>query len=91
MTVQLREDVPVVINCKVYPLTKEECQTLQKFLATELELGHIKEGPSPYTSLVYFINKKDLKEKCIIMNYRELNKWMVQDNNPLPNIREALE
>jgi len=31
MTVQLREDVPVVINCKVYPLTKEERQTLRSF------------------------------------------------------------
>ena len=91
MTIQLREDVPAVINCKVYPLTKEEHQTLQKFLATKLELGQIKEGPSPYTSPVYFINKKDSKEKRIIMDYRELNKWTVQDNNPLPNIREALE
>ena len=91
MTIQLRKDAPAVINCKVYPLTKEERQPLQKFLATELELGCIKEGPSPYTSPVYFINKKDSKEKHIIMDYRELNKWTVRDNNPLPNIREALE
>ena len=25
------------------------------------------------------------------MDYREVNKWTIQDNNPLPNIREALE
>ena len=25
------------------------------------------------------------------MNYREVNKWTVRDNNPLPNIREALK
>ena len=25
------------------------------------------------------------------MDYREVNKWTVRDNNPLPNIREALE
>ena len=60
-------------------------------MAKELELGRIKEGPFPYTSPVYFINKKDSEEKCIIMDYREVNKWMVWDNNPLPNIREALE
>ncbi len=63
MSIQLKGDAPEVINCKVYPLTKDERITLQKFLATELELGRIKEGPSPYTSPVYFINKKDLAEK----------------------------
>jgi hypothetical protein len=91
MSIKLRDDAPAVINCKVYPLTKDERTLLQKFLATELELGRIKEGPSPYTSPVYFINKKDSPEKHIIMDYRELNKWTVRDNNPLPNIREALE
>ena len=64
---------------------------MEKFLAKELELGRIKEGPSPYMSPVYFINKKDLEEKHFIMDYCEVNKWTVRDNNPLPNIREALE
>src|SRR6266705_433489 len=91
MSIQLKGDAPAVINCKVYPLTKDVCITLQKFLAMEIELGRIKEGPSPYTLPVYFINKKDSAEKHIIMDYREVNKWMVRDNNPLPNIREALE
>ena len=91
MTIPLKTDAPDVINCKVYPLTQEERGLLEKFLAKELELGRIKEGPSPYTSPVYFINKKDLEEKRIIMDYREVNKWTVRDNNPLPNIREALE
>ena len=91
MTIPLKEGSPDMINCKIYPLTWEERELLEKFLAKELELGRIKEGPLPYTSPVYFINKKDLEEKCIIMDYREVNKWMVRDNNPLPNIREALE
>ena len=86
MTIPLKEGVLDVINCKVYPLTCEERGLLEKFLAKELELGRIKEGPSPYSSPVYFINKKDSKEKCIIMDYRKVNKWTVCDNNPLPNI-----
>ena len=64
---------------------------MEKFLAKELELGRIKEGLSPYTSPVYFINKKDSEEKRIIMDYCEVNKWTIRDNNPLPNIWEALE
>ena len=91
MTIPLKEGSPDVINCKVYPLTRKERGLLEKFLAKELELGRIKEGPSPYTSPVYFINKKDSEEKQIIMDYCEVNKWTIRDNNPLPNIREALE
>ena len=91
MSIKLSPDAPTIINCKVYPLSRDEWEQLQKFLATELELGQIKEGPSPYTSPVYFINKKDFDEKRIIMDYRELNKWTVCDNNLLPNIRELLK
>lgn len=91
MTIPLKTGTPNVINCKVYLLTREEGGLLEKFLAKELELGRIKERPSPYTLPVYFINKKDLEEKLIIMDYREVNKWTVCDNNLLPNIREALE
>ena len=77
MTIPLKANAPNVINCKVYPLTREERGLLEKFLAKELELGRIKEGPSPYTSPVYFINKKDSEEKRIIMDYREVNKWTI--------------
>ena len=91
ITIPLKEGSPDVINCKIYPLTREERGLLEKFLTKELELGRIKEGPSPYTLPVYFINKKDSEEKCIIMDYRKVNKWTVRDNNPLPNIQEALE
>ena len=91
MSIKLSPDAPATINCKVYPLSRDEQEQLQKFLATELELERIKEGPSPYTSPVYFINKKDSDKKQIIMDYQELNKWTVHDNNPLPNIRELLE
>lgn len=39
MSIKLKEDAPPVINCKMYPLSREECVQLQKFLATEMELG----------------------------------------------------
>ena len=69
MTIPLKADAPDVINCKVYLLTREERGLLEKFLTKELKFGRIKEGPSPYTSPVYFINKKDSEEKRIIMDY----------------------
>ena len=74
MTIPLKADAHDVINYKVYLLMREERRLLEKFLAKELELGRIKEGPYPYTSLVYFINKKDLNKKHIIINYCKVNK-----------------
>ena len=87
----LKAGIPHVINCKVYPLTREERGLLEKFLAKKLKLGRIKKGPSLYTLPVNFINKRDSKEKHIIMNFQKVNKWTVRNNNPLSNIREALE
>ena len=91
MTIPLKANAPDVINCKVYLLTREEKDLLEKFLAKELKLGRIRKGPSPYTLPVYLINKKDSEEKHIIVDYCEVNKWTVWNNNPLPNIKEALK
>ena len=84
-------EAPKVINCKVYPLTKEERDLLCTFLSREQEKGYINPGSSPYTMLVFFIGKKDSDEKRIIMDYRRLNEWTIHDNGPLPNIRSQLE
>jgi hypothetical protein len=91
MTIKLNPDAPRELNCKVYPLSKDKHELLQKWILEEEELGRIYEGPSPYTTPVYFINKKDSSEKRIIMDYRQLNKHTVCNNNPLPNIQSALE
>jgi len=84
-------DIPKVLDCKVYPLTKEERDLLRTFLTEEEEKGYIYPGSSPYTAPVFFIGKKDSDEKCIIMDYRKLNEWTIRDNGPLPNIRTQLE
>ena len=91
MTITLTPDAPKELNCKVYPLSKDERELLRRWILEEEELGCIYEGPSPYTAPVYFINKKDSTEKHIIMDYRKLNQYTVRDNNPLLNIQLALE
>jgi hypothetical protein len=63
MTIKLNPDTPRELNCKVYPLSKDEHELFQKWILEEEELGRIYEGPSPYTAPVYFINKKDSSEK----------------------------
>jgi hypothetical protein len=91
MTIKLKEDAPDVINCKIYPLTKDKRELLQKWILDKEALGWIYTGSSPYTAPVYFIGKKDSQEKQIIMDYRHLNQWTICDNNPLPNITTAME
>jgi hypothetical protein len=66
MTIKLNPNAPRELNCKVYPLSKDEHELLQKWILEEEELGRIYEGPSPYTAPVYFINKKDSSEKQIM-------------------------
>jgi hypothetical protein len=91
LEIPLMPEAPKVIDCKVYPLTKEERDLLCTFLSKEQEKGYIYSGSSPYTALVFFIEKNDSDEKHIIMDYRKLNEWTICDNGPLPNIRTQLE
>jgi len=91
MAIKLLLNAPTSINCKVYPLNRKEMDILRKFLVEEEEKGYIKQGSSPYTAPVFFVGKKDSEELRLVMDYRKLNKWTERDNNPLPNIRTALE
>src|ERR1700751_1546323 len=89
--IELLPGAPEQLNCKVYPLTKEETRTLKEFLAEELEKGFITETASLYTSPVFFINKKDSKEKRLIIDYRRLNEVTKRDNGPLPRMDTLLQ
>jgi len=91
MKIEFKEGALSVINCKVYPLTQKETDTLREFLNEEEQKGYIKPGSSQYTSPVFFVGKKDSKELRPVMDYRKINEWTVHDNNPLPNINTALE
>jgi len=66
-----------MINCKVYPLNRQETDILQTFLAEEEQKGYIKPRNSPYAAPVFFVRKKDLKELRPVMDYQEINKWTV--------------
>jgi hypothetical protein len=39
MTIKLTTDAPRELNCKVYPLSKDEQELLQKWILEEEELG----------------------------------------------------
>src|ERR1700730_13170266 len=96
MKIQLKPGAPESIDCKVYPLSREDRVRLQKWLEDEQKLERIALEEAQYVAPVYFREKKledgtPSKEKRIIMDYRKINDHTVKDHNPLPNIQEAIE
>jgi hypothetical protein len=83
--ITLKDGAPKAINCKVYPMTRTEDEALDEFLDEQLAKGYIRPSISPYASSFLFIKKKDGK-LCPVQDYRTLNKWMVQNQYPLPLI-----
>ena len=72
-----------VSKARVYPLSRNKKEEVQKFVNKHLKKGYIKPSKSPQTSLMFFVGKKD-GEKHIVMDYRRLNKQTVKNNYPLP-------
>jgi hypothetical protein len=59
LAVQLKLGAPDTINCKVYPLARNEIQAAAEFTSKNMELGCIRKVNSPWGSPFFFIKKKD--------------------------------
>ena len=91
--IHLKPGAPSEINCKVYPLTKQELVATQEFLDKNLELGFIEqcdEGGSPWSTPWFFTGKKDGGLQPL-QDYRVVNSWTVRDVYPIPRIEQILE
>ncbi len=74
-----------------YRKSLKERKELNEIIAELLKFGLIKESRSPYSSPVILIPKKDGKSKRMVIDYRKLNKKMVQQIFPIPRLFEILE
>ncbi len=88
--INLKEDAPAVLDCKIYPLSHDQNTELTNFLGEHLRKGYIRESKSPYAAPFFFIKKKDGKLRPV-QDYRKLNEQTVRDNYPLPLIKTILE
>jgi len=75
---------------RVYPLSRNKKEEVQKFINKHLKKGYIRPSKSPQTLLVFFVGKRD-GGKHIVMNYRRLNKQTVKNNYPLPLITDLVD
>ena len=77
-------------KAKVYPLSRNEREEVQKFVDKHLKKGYIRPSKSEQTSPVFFVGKKD-GEKCMVMDYQKLNRQTVKNNYPLSLIMELVD
>jgi hypothetical protein len=74
--IDLKPGAPGSLDCKVYPMTRDEDTALERFLAEMVAKGYIRPSKSPYASPFFFIKKKDGKLRPV-QDYRWLNSHMV--------------
>ena len=77
-------------KAKVYPLSRNEREEVQKFVDKHLKKGYIRPSKSQQTLPVFFVGKKD-GGKCMVMDYCKLNKQTVKSNFLLPLITELVD
>jgi hypothetical protein len=57
--IELKPDVPDVINSKVYLLSKDEQKVLDEYITDNLDKGDITASASPYGSPTFTVKRKD--------------------------------
>jgi hypothetical protein len=77
------------MDCKVYPMTREEDASLEKFLDEMVGKGYIRPSKSPYASPFFFVKKNDGKLRPV-QDYRRLNSYTVRNQYPLPLIAQLI-
>jgi len=87
--IDLRDDFRAN-KARVYSLSRNEKEEVQKFIDEYLKKGYITPSKSPQTLPVFFVNKKD-RGKCIVMDYRRLNKQTIKNNYSLPLITDLVD
>jgi hypothetical protein len=85
-TIMLKLNAPDHLDCKVYPLNKRETEVA----CSKIQEG-LKEGPSPFQSLVFFIAKKEGDNLWMVINYQKLNNITVSDKYYMPDTQTKLD
>jgi len=75
---------------KIYPLSRNEREEVQKFIEDQLKKGYIRPLKSSQMSPVFFVSKKN-KRKRIVIDYYNLNNQIVKNNYPLLLITDLID
>jgi len=75
---------------RIYPLSKNKREEVQKFMEDQLRKGYIRLSKSPQTLPVFFVGKKDGSKRMVI-DYHNLNDQTIKNNYSLPLITELID
>ncbi len=84
--IELTPNASANLDCKVYPLNRNEQAELDKFLDENLSSGRICPSKSPMASPFFFVKKKDGKLRPV-QDYRKLNEMTIKNVTHFPSSR----
>ncbi len=88
--IELVPNAKSTLDCKVYPLNRNEQEQLDKFLDENLESGRIRPSKSPFASPFFFVKKKDGTLRPV-QDYQKLNEMTIKNRYLLPLISELID
>ena len=106
MTAEMAEELPehsaydYTINLKkettppwgpIYPLNETELEELLKWLKKMTDMGAVRQSKSECSSPILFVPKGHGRGLCLCIAYRGINKIMVPNRYPRPNMDELKE
>jgi len=77
------------MKTKVYLLSINEQEELNKFLEENQRKGYIQPSKSQLASPVFFVKKKDGKLR-FVQDYRKLNEYTIKNRYPLPLVTDIV-
>ena len=87
--IKLIPGAPQTMKTKVYPLSINEQEELDKFLEENQRKGYIRPSKSPLASPVFFVKKKDRKLR-FVQDYWKLNEYTIKNHYPLPLVTDIV-
>src|SRR5436190_5393137 len=88
--IELLPGVEPRLDCKIYPLSRDEQAQLDAFVEENLRTGRIRPSKSPMASPFFFVKKKDGALRPI-QDYRKLNDMTIKNRYPLPLISDLID
>ncbi len=88
--IELTPNVNANLDCKVYPLNRNEQAELDKFADENLASGRIRPSKSPMASPFFFVKRRMASyDPCKIIT--KLNEMTIKNRYPLPLISELMD